>query len=96
MRILEAENDIAGGTNVGTAGPIDLDSGLKSVVVKYRLDFDNSQYVKKVHQNNLIFPNYTLHVVCTFTKSCKLPPVDSETNPHSSSSFEQWTSARDN
>lgn len=41
MKILEAENDIKG----GTAGPIDLDSGLKSVVVKYRLDFDNSEYV---------------------------------------------------
>lgn len=41
MKILEAENDIKG----GTAGPIDLESGLKSVVVKYRLDFDNSEYV---------------------------------------------------
>lgn len=41
MRILESENDIKG----GTAGPIDLESGLKSVVVKYRLDFDNSEYV---------------------------------------------------
>lgn len=41
MKILEAENDIIG----GTAGPIDLASGLKSVVVKYRLDFDNSEYV---------------------------------------------------
>lgn len=41
VKILEAENDIKG----GTAGPIDLSSGLKSVVVKYRLDFDNSEYV---------------------------------------------------
>lgn len=45
MKILEAENDIKG----GTAGPIDLATegyeGLKSVVVKYRLDFDNSEYV---------------------------------------------------
>ncbi|CRL05278.1 CLUMA_CG018222, isoform A, partial [Clunio marinus] len=43
VRILEAENDISG----GTAGPIDLDSGLKSVVVSYRLDFDNSEYMAK-------------------------------------------------
>lgn len=41
VRILDAENDIKG----GTAGPIDLASGLKSVVVKYRLDFDNTEYV---------------------------------------------------
>lgn len=41
VRILEAENDING----GTTGPINLETGLKSVVVKYRLDFDNSEYV---------------------------------------------------
>jgi guanylate cyclase len=41
VRILEAVNDQAG----GTAGPIDLASGLKHVVVKYRLDFDNREYV---------------------------------------------------
>ena len=41
VKILEAENDNKG----GTAGPIDLAGGLKSVVVKYRLDFDNSEYV---------------------------------------------------
>lgn len=43
MKIIEAENDAV--SNHGTAGPIDLASGLKSVVVKYRLDFDNSEYV---------------------------------------------------
>lgn len=42
VKIIEAQNDIAG----GTAGPIDLAAGLKSVVVKYRLDFDNRDYVK--------------------------------------------------
>lgn len=41
VRIVEAMNDQAG----GTAGPIDLASGLKSVVVKFRLDFDNKEYV---------------------------------------------------
>lgn len=41
VRILESENDVAG----GTAGPINLETGLKSVVVKYRLDFDNREYV---------------------------------------------------
>jgi hypothetical protein len=58
VKIIEAENNIMG----GTAGPIDLDSGLKSVVVKYRLDFDNSEYVmtlkviEMVTNNNLPFP----------------------------------------
>jgi guanylate cyclase, other len=41
VQIIEAQNDVAG----GTAGPIDLASGFKSVVVKYRLDFDNKEYV---------------------------------------------------
>lgn len=43
VRILEAENDIIG----GTVGPISFgnDTEFKSVVVKYRLDFDNSEYV---------------------------------------------------
>lgn len=62
MKILEAENDIKG----GTAGPIDLDSGLKSVVVKYRLDFDNSEYVMtlksdekvKLTGNSFLIINY--------------------------------------
>lgn len=66
VRILEAENDING----GTTGPINLDTGLKSVVVKYRLDFDNSEYVmslndvaEKVINNNRNFSllnNYML------------------------------------
>ena len=47
VRILEAENDING----GTAGPINLETGLKSVVVKYRLDFDNSEYVMTLNFN---------------------------------------------
>jgi guanylate cyclase, other len=41
VKIIEAENDKPG----GTVGPIDLAAGLKSVVVKYRLDFDNRDYV---------------------------------------------------
>jgi hypothetical protein len=41
VKIIEAENDIKG----GTAGPIDMAAGFKNVVVKYRLDFDNSEYV---------------------------------------------------
>lgn len=42
VRILDGVNEQASG---GTAGPIDLASGLKSVVVKFRLDFDNREYV---------------------------------------------------
>lgn len=39
VRILESKND-----NIGsTTGPIELDA--KTVVVKYRLDFDNRDYV---------------------------------------------------
>jgi hypothetical protein len=41
VKIIDSENDNAG----GTAGPIDMAGGLKNVVVKYRLDFDNSEYV---------------------------------------------------
>lgn len=41
LSILESQNDIPG----GTTGPINIEGGLKSVVVKYRLDFDNSEYV---------------------------------------------------
>ncbi|CAO1433697.1 unnamed protein product [Diamesa tonsa] len=43
VRIIESEGDIKG----GTAGPINLNSGLKNVVVKYRLDFDNVEYMQK-------------------------------------------------
>lgn len=53
VRILEAENDIKG----GTAGPIDLASGLKSVVVKYRLDFDNAEYVMNFKKLKLVTIN---------------------------------------
>lgn len=39
VRVLESHNDTGG----GTTAPIQLDS--KTVVVKYRLDFDNTEYV---------------------------------------------------
>lgn len=43
VRVVDSINDSAG----GTAGPIELSSksALKSVVVKFRLDFDNAEYV---------------------------------------------------
>lgn len=42
IKIIDAENDTVG----GTIAPIDFGaSSLKSVVVKFRLDFDNSDYV---------------------------------------------------
>ena len=39
--MLDSENDVKG----GTTGPIQIEGGLKSVVVKYRLNFDNKDYV---------------------------------------------------
>jgi guanylate cyclase len=47
VRIIDSLNDSAG----GTAGPIELStkSSLKSVVVKFRLDFDNTEYVMHSH-----------------------------------------------
>lgn len=46
VRILDSQNDNAG----GTAGPIDLGGGLHEVIVKFRLDFDNREYMAlKVH-----------------------------------------------
>ena len=105
VKILEAENDISG----GTAGPIDLAAGLKSVVVKYRLDFDNTEYVmkpttrtkcvKSFDQNS--FPlTIKLHVVCTnqrftITKPKKCKSLDGETISHSSSSISIEFEARD-
>lgn len=41
LKVLESENDVPG----GTIGPISLGTDLQQVVVKYRLDFDNKEYV---------------------------------------------------
>lgn len=41
IKVLESQNDIPG----GTTGPISIQGGLKTVIVKYRLDFDNREYV---------------------------------------------------
>lgn len=41
IRILESRNDSTG----GTTGPIQFSGTSKSVFVKYRLDFDNRDYV---------------------------------------------------
>lgn len=41
IKVLESQNDVPG----GTAGPISIQGGLKTVIVKYRLDFDNRDYV---------------------------------------------------
>lgn len=49
IKIIEAMNDTVG----GTAGPIDLASGLKSVVVKFRLDFDNRDYVSEKKKSSM-------------------------------------------
>lgn len=41
IKVLESQNDVPG----GTTGPISIQGGLKTVIVKYRLDFDNREYV---------------------------------------------------
>lgn len=41
VRVLDSLNDIQG----GTAGPISMNGDKKNVVVTYRLDFDNTDYV---------------------------------------------------
>ncbi|XP_053698579.1 soluble guanylate cyclase 89Db-like [Sabethes cyaneus] len=43
IKVLESQNDVPG----GTAGPISIQGGLKTVIVKYRLDFDNREYMRK-------------------------------------------------
>jgi hypothetical protein len=65
IKIIEAENDSAG----GTAGPINLDGGLKSVVVKYRLDFDNSEYVKFTYKvvDDWIYLLYSIPFLLLFS-----------------------------
>lgn len=46
VKILDAQNDTAG----GTTGPLDLGGGLQEVIVKFRLDFDNKEYMaRKIH-----------------------------------------------
>ena len=52
--VLDSENDVKG----GTAGPIQIEGGLKSVVVKYRLNFDNKDYVGIIRRwrSMMIFP----------------------------------------
>ncbi|XP_062536754.1 soluble guanylate cyclase 89Db-like isoform X3 [Armigeres subalbatus] len=46
IKVLESQNDVPG----GTAGPISIQGGLKTVIVKYRLDFDNREYMqRRVH-----------------------------------------------
>jgi hypothetical protein len=68
VKIVDAVNDSAG----GTAGPIELTSktGLKSVVVKYRLDFDNTEYVMKEQRNffSCIFIKLNLFILFHFQK----------------------------
>uniref|UniRef100_A0A8D8ESK9 Soluble guanylate cyclase 89Db n=1 Tax=Culex pipiens TaxID=7175 RepID=A0A8D8ESK9_CULPI len=44
IKVLESQNDVPG----GTTGPISIQGGLKTVIVKYRLDFDNREYMENV------------------------------------------------
>uniref|UniRef100_A0A1B0EW13 guanylate cyclase n=1 Tax=Lutzomyia longipalpis TaxID=7200 RepID=A0A1B0EW13_LUTLO len=52
ITIIDRQND----TDGGTAGPITMQGGLKTVIVRYRLDFDNTEYMaekvnRKVHKS---------------------------------------------
>ncbi|EDS41407.1 guanylyl cyclase receptor [Culex quinquefasciatus] len=58
IKVLESQNDIPG----GTTGPISIQGGLKTVIVKYRLDFDNREYMEKrvhikAHPSQLTLPS---------------------------------------
>ncbi|XP_005183922.1 soluble guanylate cyclase 89Db [Musca domestica] len=61
--VLESQNDIAG----GTAGPIKLSDTPLTVIVKYRLDFDNRDYMAKrvnvtAHPSHLSLPPINMSV----------------------------------
>ncbi|XP_017139743.1 soluble guanylate cyclase 89Da [Drosophila miranda] len=61
--VIESQNDISG----GTAGPIKMTEGPLTVIVKYRLDFDNSEYMAKrvnteAHPSQLKMPTVKLDV----------------------------------
>lgn len=48
VRVLESQNDTPG----GVTGPANLNGGLNEVMVKFRLDFDNREYVRSLHMQN--------------------------------------------
>ncbi|EDV93403.1 soluble guanylate cyclase 89Da [Drosophila grimshawi] len=61
--VIESQNDISG----GTAGPIKLTDGPLTVIVKYRLDFDNREYMAKrvnteAHPSQYRMPQVNLNV----------------------------------
>ncbi|XP_017856650.1 PREDICTED: soluble guanylate cyclase 89Da [Drosophila arizonae] len=61
--VIESQNDISG----GTAGPIKMTEGPLTVIVKYRLDFDNSEYMAKrvntvAHPSQVKMPAVDLNV----------------------------------
>lgn len=41
VKVIDSQNDVAG----GIVGPVNLHGGLNEVIVKYRLSFDNREYV---------------------------------------------------
>jgi hypothetical protein len=49
VSIIEGINDTATG---GTTGPIDMGGRLKAVEIKYRLNFDNKNYVNIFERNS--------------------------------------------
>ncbi|XP_049530693.1 soluble guanylate cyclase 89Db-like [Anopheles darlingi] len=50
IKVLESQNDSAVGTAGQVAGQVAGQGGLKTVIVKYRLDFDNRDYMqRRVH-----------------------------------------------
>lgn len=61
IKVLDATNDRAG----GTAGPIAIQGGLKSVIVRYRLDFDNIEYVSTLHLK--LVENSNMKYISTLT-----------------------------
>ncbi|XP_055847904.1 soluble guanylate cyclase 89Da-like [Episyrphus balteatus] len=61
--VTESQNDITG----GTAGPIKLTDTPKTVIVKYRIDFDNADYMATrvnvmAHPSQLCLPHVDLNI----------------------------------
>uniref|UniRef100_A0A1A9VS86 guanylate cyclase n=1 Tax=Glossina austeni TaxID=7395 RepID=A0A1A9VS86_GLOAU len=67
VKVLESQNDIAG----GTAGPIKLTNASRVVIVKYRLNFDNRDYMtncvnSSIHQSQLELAPVDLNILLDF------------------------------
>ncbi|CAG9806452.1 unnamed protein product [Chironomus riparius] len=99
IRVVDSINDSIG----GTVGPIELSSktGLKSVVVKFRLDFDNTEYMQnslrmKTHPSQVLLKPVTTEMLLELFPfgmilNCEMKIVAAGNNL-----IESWSSNNDN